>query len=61
MLPWLEAELEDADAAMGEGVSYHGLEPTRGNKEAFCEDPRRPGLTSRRIGVDEYFGEFLAS
>jgi 4,5-dihydroxyphthalate decarboxylase len=59
--PWQEAELEETDALMGEGFSYHGLEPNRGNIAAFCEEAHRLGLTSRLVSVDDYFAEYLSS
>ena len=59
--PWLETEVEETDTVMGEGFAYHGLEPNRGNMEAFCEEAHRLGLTSRRVSVDDYFAEYLAA
>jgi 4,5-dihydroxyphthalate decarboxylase len=59
--PWLEAELEATEATVGDNFSHHGLEANRANIEMFCEEAHLLGLTRRRIGVDEYFAEFLAS
>ncbi len=57
--PWTHAELEDAEAALGPDPYAHGLEPNRATMEQFCEQAFVAGLTGRRIGVDEYFKEFL--
>lgn len=59
--PWLEAELEETAALMGEDFHPYGLEANRANMEIFCEMGHAAGLTRRRIGVDEYFAEFLES
>lgn len=59
--PWLDQELEATEAAMGDDPYAHGLEPNRAMMEQFCEQAHKIGLTRRRIGVDEYFAEFLDS
>jgi 4,5-dihydroxyphthalate decarboxylase len=59
--PWLEAELEDTAAAMGEDFHPYGLERTRSQIDMFAEEAFRLGLTSRRVTVEEYFADFLAS
>jgi 4,5-dihydroxyphthalate decarboxylase len=57
--PWEEAELEAMRALMG--PTAHGLEANRAQIEMFCEEAHRLGLTSRRVAVDEYFADYLAS
>jgi 4,5-dihydroxyphthalate decarboxylase len=59
--PWLEAELEDTIAAMGEDFHPYGLERTRSQIDMFAEEAFRLGLTGRRVAVEEYFADFLAS
>jgi 4,5-dihydroxyphthalate decarboxylase len=59
--PWLEAELEDTAAAMGEDFHPYGLERNRAQIDMFAEEAFRLGLTSRRLTVEEYFADFLAS
>jgi 4,5-dihydroxyphthalate decarboxylase len=59
--PWLEAELEDTTAVMGEDFHPYGLEPNRSQIEMFAGEAHRLGLTSRRVTVEEYFADFLAS
>jgi 4,5-dihydroxyphthalate decarboxylase len=57
--PWLEAELEDTAAVMGEDFHPYGLERNRMQIEMFAGEAFRLGLTSRRITVDEYFADYL--
>ena len=59
--PWLEAELEDTAAVMGEDFHPYGLERNRAQIEMFAGEAHRLGLTSRRVTVEEYFADFLAS
>ena len=59
--PWLEAELEDTAAAMGEDFHPYGLERNRAQIEMFAGEAFRLGLTSRPVSVDEYFADYLAS
>lgn len=60
--PWLEAELEDTVALMGEDYHPHGLgDGNRQTLDAFCEMAHVAGLTKRRVQVDELFAEFLAT
>ena len=59
--PWLEAELEDTEAVMGQ--DFH---PVRARAEPGADrDVRRrgvpPGSHRRRVTVEEYFQDFLAS
>ena len=59
--PWLDLELEETVAVMGEDFHPVGLEANRRAMEIFCETAHRAGITARRIAVDEYFAEFLES
>lgn len=59
--PWLDLELEETVAFMGEDFHPVGLEPNRRAMEIFCDQAHRTGITARRISVDDYFAEFLAS
>jgi 4,5-dihydroxyphthalate decarboxylase len=57
--PWLEAELEDTEAAMGVDFHPYGFERNRSQIDMFAEEAHRLGLTSRRITPEEYFADFL--
>ncbi len=57
--PWLEAELEDTAAVMGEDFHPYGLERNRSQIDAFAGEAFRLGLTSRRITAEEYFADYL--
>ncbi|PYN42096.1 MAG: hypothetical protein DMD95_17860 [Candidatus Rokuibacteriota bacterium] len=57
--PWLEAELEDTVAVMGEDFHPYGLERNRAQIEMFAGEAFRLGLTSRRITTEEYFADYL--
>jgi len=57
--PWLEAELEDTVAVMGEDFHPYGLERNRAQIEAFSGEAFRLGLTSRRVTTEEYFADYL--
>jgi 4,5-dihydroxyphthalate decarboxylase len=59
--PWLEAELESTAAVMGEDFHPYGLERNRAQIEMFAGEAFRLGLTGRRVTVEEYFQDFLAS
>jgi 4,5-dihydroxyphthalate decarboxylase len=59
--PWLEAELEETEAVMGRDFHPHGLEANRSQIEMFAGEAFRLGFTSRRITVEEYFADYLAS
>ena len=57
--PWLEAELEDTAAVMGEDFHPYGLEKNRAQIDMFADEAFRLGLTSRRITTEEYFADYL--
>jgi len=57
--PWLEAELEQAAAVMGEDFHPYGLEENRAQIDMFAGEAYRLGLTSRRVTVEEYFADYL--
>ncbi len=59
--PWLEAELESTAAVMGVDFHPYGLERNRAQIDLFAGEAFRLGLTSRRVTVEEYFADFLAS
>lgn len=59
--PWLEAELDETAALMGEDFHPYGIEKNRAQMEMFCQQAHDAGLTKRRVSVDEYFAEYLAS
>ena len=57
--PWLEVELEETTALMGEDFHPYGLEPNRKQMEMFNEMGFAAGLTSRQVTVEDYFAEYL--
>jgi 4,5-dihydroxyphthalate decarboxylase len=57
--PWLEAELEDTAAVMGDDFHPYGFEQNRAQIEMFADEAFRLGLTSRRVSADEYFADYL--
>ena len=59
--PWLEAELEDTAAVMGDDFHPYGFERNRAQIEMFAGEAFRLGLTSRLVTADEYFAGYLAS
>jgi 4,5-dihydroxyphthalate decarboxylase len=59
--PWLEAELEDTAAVMGDDFHPHGLDRNRAQIEMFAGEAFQLGLTRRRVAVEEYFADYLAS
>ena len=46
---------------MGDDFHPFGVERNRAQIDMFAGEAFRLGLTSRRITVDEYFGDYLAS
>jgi 4,5-dihydroxyphthalate decarboxylase len=59
--PWLEAELEDTASVMGEDFHPYGLDRNRAQIEMFAGEAFQLGLTRRRIAIEEYFADYLAS
>ena len=59
--PWLEAELEDTAAVMGDDFHPYGFEKNRAQIEMFAGEAFRLGLTSRLVTPEEYFADYLAS
>ena len=59
--PWEEAELEATRLLMGDGFHAQGLEANRAQIDMFCAEAHELGLTSRRVAVEEYFADYLAS
>jgi len=57
--PWLEAELEDTAAVMGEDFHPYGFERNREQIDAFAGEAFRLGLTSRQVTPEEYFADYL--
>jgi 4,5-dihydroxyphthalate decarboxylase len=57
--PWLEAELEETAAVMGEDFHAYGFERNRAQIDMFAGEAFRLGLTSRRITTEEYFADYL--
>jgi len=59
--PWQDSELEETRAVMGDDSHPYGIEKNRRAMEAFCAQAHEAGLVNRRIGVEEYFAEYLRS
>ena len=59
--PWLIEEVEGAARVMGPTYHAHGIDPNRRAIDTFCQAAFDDGLTKRRVTVDEFFQEFLAS
>ncbi len=59
--PWLEAELEETVAVMGEDFHPYGFERNRTQIEMFAAEAFRLGLTRRQITAEEYFEDYLRS
>lgn len=59
--PWLIRDIEDAEMAMGADYHAHGLAKNRHAMDVFCQGAYDDGLTKRRLSVDDFFSEFLAS
>lgn len=59
--PWQEAEVERTVGIMGEDYHPYGLPRCAKEVEAFCGEAHKSGLTSRRVGVEEFFAEYLES
>jgi 4,5-dihydroxyphthalate decarboxylase len=59
--PWLDSDLEAMEAVMGDNPYAHGVEENRAMMEKFAEQGFHTGLTQRRVAVEDYFAEYLAS
>ncbi len=59
--PWLESEIEDTVAVMGEDFHPYGFERNRAQIEMFAAEAFRLGLTSRQVTPEEYFADYLQS
>ena len=57
--PWLESELEDTAAVMGEDFHPYGFERNRAQIEMFAAEAFQLGLTSRQVTPEEYFEDYL--
>jgi 4,5-dihydroxyphthalate decarboxylase len=58
--PWLDCELEETEALMGDDFHQDGFERNRATIEAFCRQAFDLGITKRLIAPEDYFAEFLA-
>ena len=59
--PWLDGELDETAALMGEDFHPYGLEKNRQQMKMFCQQAHDAGLTRRLVTIEEYFAEYLAS
>jgi 4,5-dihydroxyphthalate decarboxylase len=59
--PWLEEELEDTAAVMGDDFHPYGFQQNRAQIEMFAAEAFRLGLTGRLVTPEEYFADYLAS
>jgi 4,5-dihydroxyphthalate decarboxylase len=59
--PWLDAEVEHTVGIMGEDYHPYGLPRCAHEIDTFCAEAHRLGLTSRRVTVEDYFAEYLAT
>ena len=54
-LPWVNQELEDTKALMGDNYWKYGVEANRKELELVMRYTHEQGLAKRRIRVDEIF------
>ena len=59
--PWLDAELEETEAAMGKDFHPYGFEKNRETIDVFCRQAYELGIVGRLITSEEYFAEYLSS
>jgi 4,5-dihydroxyphthalate decarboxylase len=59
--PWMEAELAETVALMGENFHPYGYDANAAQIQMFADQAYESGITSRRVMADEYFAEYLAS
>ncbi len=57
--PWLEADLDETAALMGEDYHPYGYEKNADAIQMFADQAFESELTTRRVMVDDYFAEFL--
>lgn len=57
--PWLMGEIEETERLMGRDFHAHGLDQNRHAVDVFCRSAFADGLTKRRVGVEDFFAEFL--
>jgi 4,5-dihydroxyphthalate decarboxylase len=57
--PWLDCELEETEALMGDDFHQDGFERNRATIDAFCRQAFDLGITKRLIAPEDYFAEFL--
>ena len=53
--PWLEAELEETAAVMGDDFHPYGFERNRAQIDMFAGEAFRLGLTGRQIPAEEFY------
>jgi 4,5-dihydroxyphthalate decarboxylase len=59
--PWLIDDVEQCEQHIGKRGYAPGIESNRHVVDAFCDGAYRDGMTKRRVTVDEFFAEFLAT
>ncbi len=59
--PWLEDELEQTEALLGEDFHPYGFERNHRQFEMFAEQAWHGGITDRMVPPEELFAEFLES
>lgn len=59
--PWLDSELEEAEAVMGADYQGDGYDAGKREVDIFCRQSHDAGITSRIVTAEEYFAEFLES
>lgn len=59
--PWLIEDVEQAEQVIGRSGYAPGLEANRHVVDAFCQGAYDDGMTKRRVTVEEFFAEYLAS
>lgn len=57
--PWLDAELEETEAVMGDGYQGDGYGAGKAETDMFCRQAYEAGIVPRLVAAEEYFAEFL--
>ena len=57
--PWLEAELEDTSALMGEDFHPYGYERNAAAIQMFADQAYESNLITNRVTAEDYFAEYL--